>query len=97
MLRESGDVPMREQDRLAGLTVGHTQAFESGRQGRLVSARIVAQLARLYGATMDWLYLGIGQPPMPHVIEANIELAWARLDDVEDEIHAIRSKMKPTW
>lgn len=96
-LRERGDVLMREQDKLAGLTVGHSQHFEAGRNGSRVSARTVAQLARVYGTTMEWLYLGVGEPPSQPHLEKSVAQAFARYEDAEDKCDKIMDKLKVIW
>lgn len=87
-LRERADISLREQDRLAGLALGHSAQFESGRQGKLVSARSVAQLATVYGTNMEWLFIGRGDAPTQTHLDHSVAQAFARLEAAEDKYDA---------
>lgn len=72
--RVRGGITARELDRLAGITAGHTSLIESG-YVRNVSAETAARIARVLGASLDWLLLGRGRAPSERIVKAAIEAA----------------------
>lgn len=74
-LREAADISLREQDRLSGLTLGHSQAIDKNKIAGGIEAHVVARIARIYGSTIDWLYLGHGSPPTPVARESALDRA----------------------
>lgn len=66
----------RELDRLAGLTPGHTSAIEAGRRAN-VGIRIATEIARVLGASLDWLVRGEGEGPTREAVAGAVSLARA--------------------
>ena len=92
-LRRRGDVSLLEQDRLAQLARGHSQAIEAGKKQHL-SARILAQLAALYGASMDYIYRGMGPGPSDADLLGAIDAADDRSLALDLELADVRKKHK---
>lgn len=93
-LRTQAGISQREQDRYAGLIEGHSANIESGRKSDALGAKFVARLSRVYGATMDWLFLGVGEPPNARDIETAVDIADGRLRDVSDAVAEAREKLR---
>lgn len=72
----AGDLGTRELDRLAGLTVGHTSAIESGRRPS-IEARTAARLACVLGLSLDWFVNGTGRRPTVRSIRRAVRRARA--------------------
>jgi len=64
----------RELDRLAGLTPCHTSLIESGRRPNPESDTLRA-IATTLGVSLDWLVLGVGDPPRAEDVRAAVERA----------------------
>lgn len=65
---------MRQLDQLAGLCVGHTSLIERGRKPRIELGTAIG-LAKALGLSLDWLALGVGEPPTTEQVEMAIEIA----------------------
>lgn len=55
-----------------------------------MEAQVVARLSRIYGATMDWLFMGIGSPPT----EEKREEALDRADQICRQEEEFRAKLR---
>lgn len=76
-LRARGKVTLREQDKYAGLSAGHSQMIDACRRPQ-ISAQVVSQLAYVYGTTMDYLFNGEGAPPGDAELEHALDAASGR-------------------
>lgn len=92
-LRKIGDVSLLEQDRLAQLARGHSQAIDCGRK-RNLSARTLLSLATVYGVSMDYLYRGVGPRPSDGSVVMAIDVADDRVLLCDLEVQAVRKKYK---
>lgn len=90
-LRERGDVTLKEQDRLAGLTLNHSSNIQSAKGGKYISARTVAALAQVYGTTMEYLYLGVGQEPSLEDLKYAISRAHAEYEALAEKINSLKA------
>lgn len=80
-LRGVAGISARDLDRLAELVQGHTSAIEAGgRDG--IAAQTVSKIARVFGASMDWLFAGTGAAPSD--------------DDVRDAVAKAKRAVKRT-
>lgn len=76
-LRTSAGLTFSSLDNLAGLRRGHSRVIEGGHRLR-IEAQTVANLAEVFGVTMDWLYLGVGEDPTESEVRRAVERATAR-------------------
>jgi len=61
-LREEAGISARQLSQLASINVSHVSLIENG-SVVVPSAQTIKQIALVLGATMDWLFAGIGEPP----------------------------------
>ncbi len=73
-LREMAGLSARELDRLAERTEGHCNLIEV-RPKANVGAATLADYARVLGVSLDWLVLGVGDPPRVEDVRAAVERA----------------------
>jgi len=92
--RKCANISLRDQDKYAGLSGNHSQAIDAGRRGAGIEARIVARLARVYGCSMEWLFLGIGETPRAVDLENAVDVADQRYREVAQESSAALSKLR---
>lgn len=59
-LRSEAGLSARELSALAGLAASHVSHIETGKG---CSSETLAEICRVLGVTMDWLYLGRGTAP----------------------------------
>lgn len=76
-LREIAGIPLRELDRLAGLSEGHCWLIEDGQRPNL-EIRTIEALAKTLGATVGWLASGEGRAPAKTKIAAAVGRARGR-------------------
>lgn len=65
-LRERAGLSRRRLDKLSGFSSGFVQQVEKGKGLGSDSAK---EIARVFGATLDWLIAGEGDPPTQRQID----------------------------
>lgn len=93
-VREQAGLSQLEVDRYSAMTPGHTSNICAGRKSEAIEARILARLARTFGCTMDWLYLGIGNAPSAREIETAVDIADGKMREVTEAVLTARDKMR---
>lgn len=68
-----------EAERLAGLCSGHLWQVEENSERSGVRTETAQKLARLYGATLDYILAGQGKPPTDQELADAVAAAKARL------------------
>lgn len=76
-LRTVAGLKPADLDKLAGLGRGHSRMVEAGERYR-IEALTLANLAEVYGVSMDWLYRGLGEQPTEEAIREAVASAWIR-------------------
>ena len=77
-LRNLADLSARELSGLAGLQPSHARLIETGNPEQ-ITAKTVAAIASVFGASIDWLYRGVGVAPAEEVMRAAIDRARRNL------------------
>ena len=67
-LRGMAAISARELDRLAGISESHTSLLERS-IGDRISARTAVAIAKVLGASLDWLLAGRGHEPTPETVK----------------------------
>lgn len=89
------DLDMQSVDRLAGLrSPGHTAQIVRGDKPQPAAATIVA-LARVLGASAEWLVEG-GDAPSERRVRAAVKAARARVEGGGGHARAVRTASRPS-
>lgn len=76
-LRESAGLNPRALSLLAGLDNSHVRLVELGERGSNITYETVHALARVLGASVEWIGSGEGEPPTSEQVIAAVEAARA--------------------
>jgi transcriptional regulator with XRE-family HTH domain len=74
--RTAAGLSTRELAKLSGLTTGHPSLIEAGKRPA-VSAKALADMARVLGISLDWLVNGSSPEPAEASIKAAVAVAKA--------------------
>ncbi len=74
LLRGIAEISASELARLANMQRTHVSLIERS-EAAGVQARTLAELSRVLGVTLDWLYLGKGEAPSGAVVRAAVAKA----------------------
>jgi transcriptional regulator with XRE-family HTH domain len=75
-LRDIAGVSARDASALAGLSPSHVGLLEADRHR--ATAETASRLARIFGASIDWLVDGAGKPPTPRAVRGAVAAARER-------------------
>jgi transcriptional regulator with XRE-family HTH domain len=75
-LRLLAGVSARDASSLAGLSPSHVGLLESDRH--VANVDTASRLARIFGASIDWLVDGTGRPPSPRTVRGAVAAARER-------------------
>jgi transcriptional regulator with XRE-family HTH domain len=96
-LRTSGGLSCREVARLADISPGLVSIIERSRpdlEARELTTKTLSRLARVFGCTLDWLYLGVGKRPSNGKIGAAVARAEERRTDEDERRPKATSKVR---
>ena len=92
-----GDLSCREVARLAGVAQGSVSLIERADQNvesRELTTKTLSRIARVFGVTLDWLYLGRGKRPSNKGVRAAVTRAKSRADEAAAALTKGRSKSR---
>lgn len=82
-LRERAGLSLKEFERLAMLCGGHCWQIENDPNRTQVRTDTAVRIARLTGATVEYIASGSGRPPSDRQLRAAVNAARKRLGEAE--------------